>query len=94
MKDNKPLVNSKTNKVRSVGVIKYSILPIIILVILVALIINPEKFGLVLSYITSAFSPLVLGFCLAFVVNLLLSPIEIGKRVSNWLTCGIYPIFR
>ena len=88
MKDNKPLVNSKTNKVRSVGVIKYSILPIIILVILVALIINPEKFGVVISYITSAFSPLVLGFCLAFVVNLLLSPIEkfwmwIWRKLKN-----------
>ena len=76
MKENKPLIKSTTNKSRSVGILKYTILPIFILVALVALVINPEKFTAALAFVTGAFSPLVFGFCLAYVVNLLLRPIE------------------
>ena len=68
--------------------LKYVFWIVLIVAFFYTLVTEPQKILSVISYVTALLTPFILGFCLAYVVNLLLCPIErfwdfIWKKLKN-----------
>ncbi len=63
-------------------VFKYAVGFVLIIAVLVMAIFTPQKITSVISLITAVITPFLIGFCLAYIVNLLLRPFE-----CFWLWC-------
>lgn len=85
--------NTKNDKIElslplSRKLLKYTIAIIIIVGIAYTAFAAPQKIGDFISAVVSLLSPFLIGFCLAYVVNLLLRPIErfwafIWRKLKN-----------
>ena len=56
--------------------LKYVVLILVAAVLVYAIVVRPEQVGEVVASTLSIFSPLIIGLCLAYVVNLLLRHVE------------------
>lgn len=57
-------------------VIKYAIIILLLAALIYTIVVSPGKIGSLVSAILSLLSPIIIGCCLAYIVNLLLCPIE------------------
>lgn len=71
-KNDKILFSLPLNK----RLLKYVFLIVVIIAIAYTAVTQPQKIGDVIGKVVTIFSPFIIGFCMAYVVNLLMRPFE------------------
>lgn len=74
MKDKKEKIEFSVPLTRRT--LKYAIIILLAAALIYSVVVSPEKIGSVVSSVLALFSPVIIGLCLAYVVNLLLRHIE------------------